>query len=282
MMRRAFSVVAALIASAPPARAQVWRAMDTSRQLRDTIPVTTRLDYAAGKLELRPAAGAELYRANVRYDADRVEPIARFDSVSRVLALGVHLRNAHFANMGDENDAGSMHAELSGRVPIDLTLELGAVEADLELGGLRVTDLSIRGGVADVTARFSQPNREQLRTMTLEVGAAQVKMLDLANSGVSRINAEVGAGALTLDLGGTLARDVDVTATLAMGGLTLNVSPDDGIFIDERALLGGFTKDGFVKKGDGWYSANYDAAKRHVRVHLHAFLGGMTLTKAPK
>ena len=33
---------------------------------------------------------------------------------------------------------------------------------------------------------------------------------------------------------------------------------------------------------DGWYSANYDAASRHVRVHLHAFLGGLTLAVVQK
>ena len=71
---------------------------------------------------------------------------------------------------------------------------------------------------------------------------------------------------------------MDVTATLAAGGLRLNVSPGDGVFVDERSLLGGFDKDGFAKRSDGWYSANYDSAARHVRVHLHAFVGGLTLT----
>ncbi|MFI5245112.1 MAG: hypothetical protein ACHQQR_07805, partial [Gemmatimonadales bacterium] len=167
-------------------------------------------------------------------------------------------------------------------VPMDLSLDLGAVEAELQLGGLRLTDLSLRSGAADVTVRFDRPNPERLRTMTLQVGAAQVKLFDVANSGASRINAEVGAGALTIDFGGALQRDVEVTATLAAGGLTLNVAPGDGVFVDERSLLGGFVKDGFVKRSDGWYSADYDSAARHVRVHLHAFVGGLTLTRRPR
>ena len=265
-----------------PAGAQTWRTVDASRQVRDTNAVSVHVEYAAGRLDLKPATGSVLYHANVRYDAERTEPVARFDSATHVLSLGVHLRGMHLTNTDDQHRAGSMHAELSGRVPMDLSLELGAVEADLQLGGLRLTDLSLRGGAADVTARFDQPNREQLRTMTLQVGAAQMKLLDVANSRVSRINAEVGAGTLTIDLGGVLSRDVDITATLAIGGLTLNVSPDDGVFVDERSFLGGFEKDGFVKKGDGWYSTNYDAASRHVRVHLHAFMGGLTLTRVQK
>jgi hypothetical protein len=273
-----FTAVASLMLAAP-AGAQVWRTVAASRQLRDTNAVSARVDYAAGRLELKPAAGGVLYRANVRYDADRAEPVARFDAASRVLSLGVHLRGTGFSSMSDQHDAGSMRAELSGAVPMDLSLDLGAVEAELQLGGLRLTDLSLRSGAADVTVRFDRPNPERLRTMTLQVGAAQVKMYDAANSGVSRINAEIGAGALTIDLGGVLVRDVDITATLAVGGLTLNVAPADGVFVDERSLLGGFDKEGFVKRADGWYSANYDSAARHVRVHLHAFVGGLTLTR---
>ena len=274
---------AALLAFASvPTAAQTWRTMDVSRQARDTGAIAVHIDYAAGKLDLKPAMNAALYRATVRYDADRAEPVATFDTASRVLALGVHLRGMHMTNGENEHDAGSMQAELSGAIPVDLSLELGAVEADLQLGGLRLTDLSLRSGAADVTARFDKPNPQPLRTMTLQVGAAEVKLLDAANSGVSRIVAEVGAGSLSIDFGGVLTHDVDITATLALGGLDLNVAPNDGVYVDERTLLGSFKKDGFTKRADGWYSDNYDAATRHVRVHLHAFMGGLTLTRVQK
>jgi hypothetical protein len=270
------------LAGIAPAGAQTWRTIDASRQSHDTNAVAAHIEYAAGKFDLKPATGPLLYSANVRYDADRAEPVADFDAASRVISLGVHLRGMHLSNGDDDNDAGSMHAALSGAVPMDLSLELGAVEADLQLGGLRLTDFSLRSGAADVTARFDQRNREQLRSMTLQVGAAEVKLLDVANSGVSRIVAEVGAGSLSIDLGGALQHDVDITATLAIGGLKLNVSPDVGLFVDEKTVLGSFHKDGFTKRADGWYSDGYDKATRHVRVHLHAFMGGLELTRAQR
>jgi hypothetical protein len=280
--RRATAVLVSALALSSSAHAQTWRTIDATRQLHDTNAISAHIDYAAGRLDLKAATGATLYHSNLRYDADHTEPVAHFDSAGRIVSLGVHLRSMRLTNVDEQHDAGAMHAELSGRVPLDLSLELGAVEADLQLGSLRLTDLTIRGGAADVTARFDQPNREQLRTMTLQVGAAHLKMFDVANSGVSRIVAEVGAGALTIDLGGTLSRDVDITATLAMGGLELKVSEDDGVFVDERSFIGGFEKEGFSKRGDGWYSSNYDSAVRHVRIHLHAFLGGLSLSRVQK
>ncbi|MFI5231884.1 MAG: hypothetical protein ACHQSE_05160 [Gemmatimonadales bacterium] len=281
-MRHLSLAAFAVLAAAAPASAQTWRTVDVSRQARDTGAVAAHIDYAVGKLELKPAATGTLYRATMHYDADRAEPVAAFDTATRVLSLGLDLRGMHMSNVDAEHDAGSMQAELNPAVPIDLSLELGAVDANLQLGGLRLTDLSLRSGAADVTASFDRPNRETLRTMTLQVGAAQVKLLDAANSGVSRIIAEVGAGSLSIDFGGVLTRDVDVTATLALGGLELNVAPDDGVFVDERTLLGSFKKDGFTKGPDGWYSDNYKAATRHVRVHLRAFMGGLTLTRVQK
>ncbi len=282
MIRRASILLLASMTLASNARAQTWRTIEVSRQLHDTNAITAHLDYAAGHLDLKAAAGNTLYHSSLRYDAERTEPVAQFDSATRVLNLGVHLRGMHMSSGDEKSDAGSMHAELSARVPMDLSLELGAVEADLQLGGLRLTHLTVRSGAAVVTGRFDQPNREQLRTMTLQVGAAHLKLLDVANSRVSRIIAEVGAGGLSIDLGGALSGDVDITATLAVGGLELNVAPDAGVFIEERSFIGGFEKDGFVKKGDGWYTPNYDAAAKHVRVHLHAFLGALSLTRVQK
>lgn len=282
MRLRSLAGLAALPAAAASASAQAWRTLDVSRQVHDSTPIAAHIAYAAGKLELKPAASGTLYKATMRYDADRAEPVAAFDASSHALDLGVRLRGMQGPGDSGENSAGSMQAELAASVPVDLSLELGAVDADLQLGGLRLTDLSLRCGAADVTARFDKANREMLRSMTLQVGAAEVKLADAANSGVSRIVAEVGAGSLSLDFGGALAHDVDITATLALGGLTINVAPDDGVFVDERALLVSFPKDGFTKRADGWYSDNYDKATRHVRVHLHAFLGGLKLTRVQR
>lgn len=286
MTPRTSAVIAAAfvlsLAASTPGDAQTWRTIDASRQAHDTNAVAAHIEYAAGKLELKPAAGPLLYAVNVRYDADRAEPIAEFNAASRVLSLGVHLRDMRLTNVDDQHDAGSMHAELSASVPMDLSLELGAVDADLQLGGLRLTDLSLRSGAADVTVRFDQPNRERLPSMTLQVGAADMKLLGVANSGVSRIVAEVGAGSLSIDLGGALQHDVDITATLAVGGLKLSVSQDDGVFVDERSFLGSFHKDGFTKRSDGWYSDGYDNAAKHVRVHLRAFMGGLELTRVQR
>ncbi|HLA89394.1 MAG TPA: hypothetical protein VJL28_03050 [Gemmatimonadaceae bacterium] len=278
MTTRALVVALALPAVAVPAFAQRWHTLDASRQLRDTLPVTVRVEYGAGKFELRPGAAPLLYLMHLKYDADRAEPVTRFDSAARTLALGIRSHGLRLSS--SDQEGGTLHAELTARAPMALALELGAVEADLQLGGLRLTDLSLKGGAADVTVRFDERNPERLHAMTLDVGAAAVKIRRAGNSGVEQVRANVGAGALDLDLGGgDSAHDVEVSANVAMGNFTLRVPPGVGVSIDATTFLASFDKAGLVKRGDRWNTPNFDAAARKVRVRVRTVLGGFRLAR---
>jgi hypothetical protein len=276
-VRLVFIAIAAIALTAAPTQAQRWRTVDASRQLLDTGAVAVRLEYGAGRLDLKPAAKGVLYSYTMKYDTDHSDPVSRFDAASRTLAIGVRSRGLKFS--GSDKEAGSMHAELSDRVPMELAIELGAVEGDLQLGGLRLTDLAIKSGAADVTVRFDQPNPERLHSVMIEVGAAEVKLLHAANSGAERLRASVGVGALDLDFSGTLPHDIELTATVALGGITLRLSPETGLYVDASTLLSDFDKTGLTKRSDGWYSTNYDSAPHHVRMRLKAVMASLTLTR---
>lgn len=269
---------AAALACALPAGAQHWRTLDASRQLHDTTALAVRVSYGAGRIDLRPTAGPLLYQMSLRYDAERTEPLSRYDSASGTLSLGVRSHNVKFP--GRDKQYGSLRAELSPKVPMELELELGATEGDVQLGGLRLTDLSLKGGAADLTLRFDERNPERMREMRLDVGAAAVHVRRAGNSGVERVRANVGAGSLEVDLGGgALTHDVEVNATVAVGEFRLRVPPDVGVFVEASTFLASFEKAGLVKRDDGWYSPGYAAAERKVRVRLRVVLGGFTLTR---
>ena len=257
--------------------AQTWRTVEISRPLRDVSALSVRLEYAVGVLDVRPGAGTSLYSMNLKYDADRSEPTTRYDAAGHSLVLGIRSHNIHYS--GGQHESGSMHAELSTKVPMDLALELGAVEADVQLGGMRLSDLSVKSGAADVAIRFDQPNPDRLHQMTLECGAASLKVVRAGNSGVERVSATVGVGAIDLDLGGALARDVSVAATLAMGTFTLRVPRDVGVSVDVSTFLADFDRTGLVKRGDAWFTPGYTEATRKVTVRVKAFLGSFVLAR---
>jgi len=274
----AAAAFAVALAVAAPLEAQRWRTLDAQRQRADSTPLTVRVEYVAGSLEIRPATGSALYNLSMKYDADRSDPLTRFDASAHSLTLGLRSRGINFGK--SDSDGGSLHAELSDKVPMDLALELGAIKGDLQLGGLRLTDFSLKGGAAEITAHFDKPNPERLRRMQFEIGAADVKIVHAANSGVEKVTANIGVGALDFDLTDPLAHDVDISATVAVGNFTLRVGSDVGVYVDQKMVLGDFDYSEMVKKGDGYYSANFDAAPRKVRLHVKAVLGTFKLIRA--
>ena len=90
----------------------------------------------------------------------------------------------------------------------------------------------------------------------------------------------MGVGSLDLDLGGEWTRDIDVDASVAMGGLTLRVPSDAGVRVKVSSFLASFDKSGMSKRSDGWwYSDGYDSAARRIRVKMDAAFGKFDLKR---
>jgi len=282
MIHRALRLTAASLVFATPLCAQHWRTLDASRQLKDSAAVIdVRITYAAGKLTVRPVSGTNaLYNMSLKYDAAHGEPVANWDAARNALQLGVKFAKGS-RNRGD-SDGGALRTDLSTVPPLYLTLELGAVAGDLQLGGLRLVGLRLKAGAADVSAHWDEPNRERMHALTIDAGAASLKLVQAGNANTDRIVANVGVGALEIDLGGNWTRDIDMTANVAMGKLDLRLPNDVGIMVESNAFLVDFDKSAFRKRGNDWYSENYDASPRKVRLRLNGAMGSISITRDTK
>ena len=116
----------------------------------------------------------------------------------------------------------------SPRSDLALAVALGAVDGDLELGGLRLTDLDLEAGASRATVRFSQPNAARCRAATLSAGAAELSVLGLGNSRCERIAFEGGVGRVTLDFGGAWTSSSAVTVKMALGEVALRLPREVG------------------------------------------------------
>ena len=77
-----------------------------------------------------------LYWMQLEYDEDRFEPVADYGSSS--IRIGTESRGRRI-RIGKNQRAGNMELELSRDVSMDLDMEFGAVRADIDLGGLRLS-----------------------------------------------------------------------------------------------------------------------------------------------
>lgn len=260
--------------------AQTWRTVESSRQLRDSAQHKVRVQYGAGRIDVGATNAPVLYSMTLRYDESSTTPVHRYDADARMLTLGIEGGDKRFSHdMGDKSK-GEMRLSLSRVVPIDLGLELGATKASLDLGGLNLLGLRLDSGASETVLDFSTPNLARMRALEVDVGAASFEARNLANANASVVHIEGGVGSVDLDFGGQWSQDMAVNADLALGKLTLHVPRDVGVRMEVEKFLASFDQQGLVKRGNAYYSDNWDSAKYHLRLRASTTFGGIELDRA--
>ncbi|HEU4524346.1 MAG TPA: hypothetical protein VFR62_04955, partial [Gemmatimonadales bacterium] len=186
-MYRLGLAVLALATVATSASAQSIRSFSTFRQLHGETRLQVGLDYRAGGLRITPGRANELYRMDASYDENRYSPTSTYDAARGAVTLGLQpageggLRVVSTRQL--RQDATVAFAP---SVDLDLDLALGAVQADIELGGLALSELTMEAGASQAVIRFSQPNLSRCRTAEITAGAAELTVLGLGNSRCDR------------------------------------------------------------------------------------------------
>jgi hypothetical protein len=265
--------VGAALAYAEPAHAQTWRTVSSARQIAGERNLNVRLEYGAGRLRVEPARTDLLYRFEMQYDEDRVRPVTQYDRSGGVLRVGMESRSE--GRGVSRMHGGHATVGLNPAVPVDLQMEFGAGEADLDLGGLSLQRVSLETGASDTRVSFSTPNRIDADRVRLEAGAAQLYVSGLGNTHASRIDFDGGVGHATLDFSGAWTRDAEAKLEMGVGSLTLRFPRDLGVRITKDSFLATFDHEGMVKRGDAWYSRNYDSAARKLNVSIDAAFGSI-------
>jgi hypothetical protein len=263
---------------AEAAAAQSMRPFSTYRQWHGETRLTARLDYAAGSLRLAAGRPNELYRMDASYDSERFLPLSDYDAGNGGLAFGFRPAGRGGIRVVSQHQLRqSAEVAFSPRTDLALDLALGAVDGDLELGGLRLTDLHLSTGASRTVVRFSQPNGTRCRSASLTAGAAEVSVLGLGNSRCDRITFEGGMGKVLLDFAGVWSSSSQVDVSMALGELTLRLPRKVGVRITPDNFLASFQPEGLQRSGSGYVSAGYATAARHLDISLRTAVGGVKI-----
>lgn len=255
--------------------AQRWRTLDASRQLRDTGAHEVRVRYGAGRLVLLPATEPVLYSMSLRYDEDNGRPVYEYDAARRRLTVGLADQSFKLVHHGRESMHSDLRLALSPSVPLDLELDVGAAHAEMDFGGLAIRDARIRIGASASVLDFTAPNKEHLRSLDIDVGAASFLARNLGNANASEMRIRSGIGAVTLDFGGEWTEDLALDADVALGKLEIRVPSTVGVRVDVHRVLASFDHHGLVKRGGAYYSENWDRAPHKLRVRAATTFGAI-------
>lgn len=263
------------VALALPAEAQNWRTMTSARQIQDREPLHAVIHYGAGTLTVSPAESPYLYQMELRYDEEGAGPLVEYDADDRTLRLGT---NSGEFNRRGVRSAGEATAtiRLTKEVPVDLEIKFGAGKADIELGGISLENLEIGTGASETTVRFSSPNPIEAEEVTIEAGAADLKVYGLGNARAARIEFQGGVGATVLDFSGA-ARNMEAKVEMGIGSLVLRIPRSHGVRMERDSFLTNFTVPGMTREGDHFISSNWENASQKLEIELSAALGSVDI-----
>jgi hypothetical protein len=268
------AVVGLALAVARPASAQEYRTASGSRDRRGESALDVKVQFGVGDLHISPGPPGTLYRYQLLYDADHFEPVTDYHPAGRRLELGVKGGN-HGGYHDRDRPRQRLDVSLSPATPTSLDLAFGAGTSEIELGGISVTDATVKSGASETKIRFSQPNPVACRWFSLEVGAIDLETEKLGNARCERLELKGAAGKVVLDLTGqwTEGATIDVEIAMGLGSVTLRLPESTGVEASVDRFLVSFDRSGLRRRGANYYSANWDHAKTKLRIHVRAAMG---------
>jgi hypothetical protein len=270
-------IVAATLLLGCTVEAQDWRNVSSARQVLDRSPMEVQIQYGAGELRVQPAASPMLYSMEMRYDERHFRPVTEFSAANRTLKLGTEGRDQRRRGNVNIREGGRATIALSREVPMDLHLQFGAGEAELDLGGISLRRLAISTGASDTKIRFSERNPIAAQQIKIEAGAASLEVTGLANTRAERFLFQGGVGSTTLDFSGDWARSATASVQLGIGSVVLRVPRGLGVRVSRSSFLSSFDSEGLVKRGNSYYSTDWETAAHQLDINVSAAFGSIKI-----
>lgn len=155
-----------------------------------------------------------------------------------------------------------------GDHPIDLEINAGAYQGDIDLTGVPVTKLSVNDGASQGKISFDELNPVEMSTLHYKTGASQVDILGLANANVENIYFDAGPGSYTLDFSGDIQRDIDVEINYGLGDLKVIIPKGIPVFVTVDGGLNNVELRGTWNVSGNEYSLDGSGPKITIDVNL--------------
>jgi hypothetical protein len=213
------------------------------------------------------------------YDKDRFEYDYSFDhSGSRGdLFFESKLLNRLHANIDGEYNRWDF--SFSPDVDLRLNTDIGAAKADLDLGGLAVSELKLDVGAAEATVDFSEPNKTALNLFKVSAGACKLRMNNLGNSRFDRLEFEGGVGSFYLDFSGDFNYRAEARIEVGLGSVEITIPSEVGVRLESNeSFLSSvdFPKSSLRRLDDDedvYESDNFQTAKAQLVIRLDVGMG---------
>jgi hypothetical protein len=237
-----------------------------------TQPVDLSLKFGAGILKLNPGSAA-LLSGTATYNISDFKPTLTVNpSTVRIEQGNWRLTGIpDFSNIKNEWDLAL------GSSPLALTIDAGAYQAEYELGGLALTNLTVSDGAADAKLNFATPNLAEMSLLSYSTGASNVSLTGLGNANFASLEFDSGAGNYTLDFSGQFKHAGSVHIGTGVSNLTLVIPSGLPAQITVSGGLSNVTHNSDWTQKGNVYSQSGTGPQLTISVEIGA--GNLTITR---
>ena len=178
--------------------------------------------------------------------------------------------------------APSFDLEIGDAKPFKLTLDGGAGEGVLELGGLPIQRLLLNHGAGRIKLGFAQPNPLEMSLMRVASGASDMELHGLAHANCAELSLEGGASRYVLYFSGQLRRDMHAQIKVGAAAVEVYVPRTTAVKVVHDSFLGGVeVADGFMHKdGAYWNQAALAGQTPLLNLQVNLALGSLKVVNA--
>ncbi len=132
-------------------------------------PAQLKLSFGAGELKLNPGAEGKLVQGTATYNVEAFKPVVTES------ASGVEVKNNNFdfKNYVPTGNIKNVWDLKLGSSPMELSIEAGAYQGTINLGGLALQKLTIQDGAAQTVVSFDAPNAAEMSELRYDTGASK-------------------------------------------------------------------------------------------------------------
>lgn len=253
----------------------------------DVIRIEVHIEFSMGKIKIARGNPSKAITGFIEYNEEMIRPKIEYEVRGRtgIFMLETETRRQawSFARLHDLDDNYLPESELyfTTRVPIDIDFSCGLGSAELELGDLKISGLRLENGLGETIIDFSTPNSVELRRLDVKNGLGELVARNLSNANTSQLRFDSGLGKATLEFGGEIRRDMQVTATIGLGSMKFKIPRDYNIELDaDDNFLSTIDTPGLVQVRRGFYrSHDYDSSNPTIFIKASVGLGTIQLVR---
>lgn len=237
----------------------------------DSVEVDVR--FGAGSLTISAGDGEALFDGQFAYNVRAWEPEVRYQDGE----LSIQQDRSESIPLTDRGIRNEWDLTFSPNVPLEINLRMAAGEGSLDLTGLQLEELDLDMGAGGLEVRFDDPNRHEMRRLTVDAGAGELHVSGIGHAGPERVRVQGGAGDVRLDFTGAWRDSSEVDVTAGVGQVTLLLPSDVGVRVERDGGLTVIEARDFQRLGDAFVNDAFGEAAIELRIRIVAGVGNIEL-----